>query len=119
MPNQIFPNTIHSVIYKSMDYIEFDTSPTDEDCVQVSRTVDYYDNMKAEAIRFRNMLTDIFPDAPGFFKIKTNEHDYGPYLEVRYVFDDNEDDGWKWANFIESNLPQTWNDTEVKKPKWL
>lgn len=92
------------------DYIEFDTTPVDEPCVGVSRTEDYMPAMREEAKRYKAMLEAKFPDAPGFFSIKSMEHDFGTYLEIRYNF--AEDTGWDYANHIESNLPAKWSDTD-------
>jgi len=94
-----------------MQYIEFDSTPYEEDCVQVRTGENYMPAMRAQANRMIEMLEARFPDAPGYFSIKSCPHDFGSYLEIRYCFEG--DDGWGWANFIEDNWPSTWGDTQV------
>jgi hypothetical protein len=93
-------------------YLEFDCSPTNEAGVQVSKTDDYLPAMREEAKRMIDLLEKKFPDAPGYFCIKRQSHDFGTYLEIRYVFDE-EEDGWDYTNHIENNWPKTWNDDVV------
>ncbi len=92
------------------EYIEFDTSPVNEDCVQVDKKTDYLPAMKAEARRMIELLDKKFPWADGNFRIKSQEHDFGTYVEIRYTFSEDE---WHLANCIESNFPQTWEDDAV------
>ena len=96
----------------SNTYVEFDCSPTDETGVSVSKTEEYMPKMREEANRMIDLLETKFQDAPGEFKRSRCEHDFGPYLEIRYCFTDDEYN-WKWANFIESNWPVTWGDNTV------
>jgi len=97
-----------------MDYIEFETSPSDEPCVQVDSNADYMPAMKAEASRMLELLEQRFPDLEGHFKISRQSHDFGSYLEIRFCYCDN-DNGIKEMQFVEENYPRTWNDTEVLK----
>lgn len=97
-----------------MESIEFETSPTDETCVQVDSSVDYMPAMKAEAKRMLELLEKRFPDLEGYFKISRQSHDFGCYLEIQFKYDDT-DDGIKEMQFVEGNYPATWNDTEVLK----
>jgi hypothetical protein len=95
-------------------YIEFDTSPTNEDCVSVSKTEDYIPKMKEEANRMVALLDKKFQNLPGYFGRKTVSHDFGSYIEIRYYFDDDAE-GWASSNFVESNWPMTWNDDATCK----
>jgi hypothetical protein len=95
-----------------MEYIEFGTAPNSEDCVSVDKNTDYLPAMCEEARRFKKMLEDKFPNVSGFFTIKSNSHDFGSYLEVRYNFSDDEQ-GWSECNLVENNCPEFWTDTEV------
>ena len=93
-------------------YLEFDCSPTNEVGVGISKTDDYLPAMREEARRMIALLEKKFPDAPGDFRIKSQPHDFGTYLEIRYYFDEDEN-GWDYANHIENNWPNTWEDDEV------
>lgn len=95
-----------------MEYIEFDTAPVNEECVQVSKTEDYWGAMCAEATRYKEMLEKRFPDVNGYFTVATAQHDFGSYKEIRFKFEDSEE-GWRECNFVENNLPLTWDDNEI------
>lgn len=98
----------------AMDFIEFDTTPTNEPCVSVDSKVDYMPAMRAEANRMKELLEERFPDVGGYFKISSMPHDFGPYLEMRFYYSDD-DDGIKEMQHVESNWPQTWEDVEPMK----
>jgi len=95
------------------DYLELGgTTPSDEDCVNVSSKVDYMPAMRAEANRYVEMLKLRFPNCDAVdFVIKTNPHDFGSYLDIRAVF--YTEIGREQAFFIEENMPSKWTDTEV------
>ena len=93
------------------DYIEFDTCPTNEYCVQVSKTDNYMPQMREQANAMLEMLREKFPDVPGTFKISSAEHDFGTYLEIRYYY--NVDSlGLTSLNLVEENFPQHWSDNQ-------
>ena len=61
------------------DYIELGSAPAEEDCVQVSRTEDYYDAMRDECNRYRSLLEQKCPIPDGVnarYSIKKFQHDY-------------------------------------------
>lgn len=93
-------------------YETFDTTPTNEDCVQVSQDTDYKQTMGEETKRMVKLLEDKFPDLNGFFDSKWCNHDFGSYQEIRFRFEDTEE-GWAEYNLVEDNWPKTWEDTDV------
>ena len=93
------------------DYIEFDCSPIEETCVQVSSKEDYMPQMREQAKRMLSLLQKKFNKFPGYFSIKAQSHDFGTYLEIRYFFDADEE-GYKSARAVETHYPLTWNDDE-------
>ena len=95
-----------------MEYIDLDTSPINESCVQVSTKTEYLSDMRKEALRMVELLNNKFPNITGDFSIVWYPHDFGKYAQIRYSFDDDEE-GWRSSNFVESNFPETWQDTEV------
>lgn len=94
-----------------MVYIEFDTTPVNESCISVDSNTDYMPAMRAEANRMKELLEKRFADLNGYFKISSMSHDFGSYLEMRFYYNDDED-GTKEMQHVESNYPQTWQDTE-------
>jgi len=107
------------------DYISLDTTPSSEPCVSVNPNVDYYEPMKEEAKRYKAMLEDRYYaiqdklDIYGYFKIQRNEHDFGSYLDVVFVFDDDYDDSQTLAYFIEDSAPEKWDDEPLTVEDFL
>ena len=97
------------------EYLELGPTPYGEECVQVS-DADYYSKMKVETKKYIEQLEKRFPqlgDAHCSLRVKGFSHDFGTYHEVciRYNEDDNIAVGF--AYFVESNLPEFWNDDKV------
>jgi len=93
------------------DYITLGTSPVNENCVCVTDKENYMPAMLEEARRFKSLLESLFPtpeDVIGYFTIKSFPHDFGTYLEVCAVYDDEEENSANWAYGIEDNLPENW-----------
>jgi hypothetical protein len=94
------------------DYLDLDTVPVDESCAAVGQP-DYQKRARLEARAFIAQLERTFPDAVAagvYFKVKSNPHDFGSYLSVQVVFDDEDEAQTEWAYTIESELPNTWDD---------
>lgn len=99
-------------------YFEVDTCPINEPGVSVQRGVDYMPAMREEAERFKKMVEEtVMQDAPEgtWLSINCVEHDFGPYLEMRLNFDEDIEEHVQFMLWFEVNLPETWEDTEVKK----
>ena len=96
--------------------IELGSTPHDEDCTQVSRNTDYGDAMRAECMRYRDMLERRFPFAEDHrvrFVMKREYHDFGPYYEVAVKYPFTDDEACDLCTFIENNCPGTWDDEKV------
>jgi hypothetical protein len=94
------------------DCLELGASPMGENCVQVEETGAYYESMRAECSRYKEMLKKRFPMAANMFRIKSFSHEFGSYCEVVIVYTEDEDACNK-AYFVEGNLPELWSDEEV------
>lgn len=93
--------------------LELGCSPKGENCVQVSKEKDYLYEMRAELIRYKEMLQKRFPfisKISAYFSISWSQHDFGKYGEVVIKFPE---EFWNIAEFVESNLPEYWNDEKV------
>src|SRR5574344_870496 len=93
------------------DYIELGSAPIEEDCVQVSRTEDYYDAMREECRRYRALLEIKCPIPEGInarYSIKQFPHDFGSYTEVCILFDDEDEAACDFAYNLENELPLRW-----------
>lgn len=100
------------------EYLELACTPLSEDCVQVRPDRNYLPEMKKEVQRFKEMLETRFPIPENLigqfgFSIKRNNHDFGMYMEVCCWFNDNNETAEDFAYFVESNLPETWDDKDI------
>ena len=94
------------------DFLDLDTVPVDDPSASVGQP-DYSTRARLEARAFVAQLQRAFPDAVAagvYFKIKSNPHDFGSYLSVQMVFDDDDEAQTEWAFTIEGELPNTWDD---------
>jgi hypothetical protein len=90
------------------DCYEFSCTPTDEDCVQVSSTKEYMPAMRAEAQRMIDVCKKLWPKVN--FKIHSNPHDFGSYLDIRVYFDDTDEESWNQLSKIDTEWPSTWDE---------
>jgi hypothetical protein len=94
------------------DYLDLDTVPCDEPCASVGQP-DYSTRARLEARAYVAQLQRAFPDAVAagvYFRIKSNPHDFGSYLSVQVVYDDDDEAQTEWAYMIEDELPIAWDD---------
>jgi len=94
------------------DYLDLAPVPIDEPCAQVGPT-DYLPRMRSECKAFAAQLERTFPDAVAAgvrFRVKSNPHDMGSYLEVQVVFNDEDEAQTEWAYTIENEIPEAWGD---------
>jgi hypothetical protein len=97
------------------EILELACSPLSESCVQVSSEENYLPKMKDELIRFQAQLEKRFPIPEGIsvrFFIKWQPHDFGRYGEVAIEFIPDTK-GEDFAFFVESNLPEIWDDSNI------
>ena len=94
------------------DWIEFDTVPYNVECEPAGG-----DGLKSrrEAKAMINQLRRLFGDEPlgARLCIKSCPHDFGEYLEIRCVFNDEVDDAVHYAYCIDDAFPAEW-DAEAK-----
>ena len=94
------------------DFLDLSPVPIDEPCAQVGPG-DYMPRMRSECKAFVAQLERAFPDALAAgvrFRIRSNPHDFGSYLEVQACFDDEDEAQTEWAYTIEAELPWFWDD---------
>lgn len=99
------------------DFLDIESAPYEENCVQVNPKTNYMPAMRAEAIKFKEMLEKRFAkliEQTGvYLRIASNSHDFGSYLSIKICFDDSNEKQIDAAYFIESNMPATWDDDYV------
>ena len=111
------------MLFRSMntDYLVIGSTPADEDCVQVCDNKPYMEEMRKECERFRDLLRDAYPppvdekgEKRGGLKVKSFPHDFGTYMEVVAVYDQDYPPAVDWAYELEGNTPATWDElTEI------
>ena|SRR3990167_1272859 len=100
------------------DFFDLGSTPSDEECVQVSKNQDYLGDMKREVKRYKDYLERLFSipeelEGDCFFSIKSNSHDFGTYYEVVIKFNDEVDLAGEFASYVEHYCPQTWDETLI------
>lgn len=95
------------------DYIEINTAPLEERCVQVSKDTPHIVEMRAEAIRYIHILKARFENFDGVsYQIRTNDHELGTYLDIHLVCNADDMEGREQALFMADNLPMKWTSDE-------
>jgi hypothetical protein len=94
------------------DFYEFECTPIEENCVQVSKNEDYMPAMRAEAKRMIDICRKLWPTME--FRIASNEHDFGSYLSIKVYFDDTDEGAWDQINKIENEWPLTWDEANQR-----
>jgi hypothetical protein len=94
----------------AQDYIALGPVPCDEDCEQVGTK--NYDSQKAfdECSRFKQLILKKFGNPPEGAKVRIKHfpHDFGTYMEVCVVFDEDNQEAIDYAFKVEENLPMNW-----------
>jgi hypothetical protein len=101
-----------------IDCINLDGTPYGEDCVQVSSTKDYYDDMRNEVYIYKHQLEREFGDTlvgSMRFRVQWHPHDFGPYASVVLVYDDECEDEIELVNKIEEKLPEFWDEKALER----
>ena len=101
------------------DYISIGSAPCNEDCVQVNPEGDYHQDMRAECLRFLELVSKkLGPEPQGAsLAIKGNPHDFGTYYDVVCYFDDGNEEAREYALLCEAEAPATWGDDMLSPEK--
>lgn len=99
------------------DYVFLGPAPAMEDCAQVGED-DYSARSRKECRAYVAQIKRHFaakgiaiPD--GFLRIKSEAHDFGSYLEVACLVNNEEE--WDLALALESDGPENWDDEARKE----
>lgn len=97
------------------DYLTLGGTPAEESCAQVG-SENYHRDARKECNVFIRQLIRHFPEVPSgaSFTVKSFPHDFGSYLEVAIVFDDESEAAVKYACKVDRELPTLW-DAEARK----
>lgn len=100
-----------------MDYINIGSAPFDEDCVQVG-DADYYRKSRIESKAFIHAIRKKLGPEPdrAMLRIKEFPHDFGSYIEVVCLYDENDEEATAYAMKCESESPATWEEVGMKNP---
>jgi hypothetical protein len=101
----------------TFEFIELGSSPANENCVQVSKTQDYQNEMKKECKAYSNqikrvMLANNYNIDNLNIRIFTKgfEHDFGMYYEVVIKYPYDIEEACNAAYWCEANLPLDWDE---------
>ena len=92
-----------------MDYISIGSTPLYERCTQVG-TPDYWERAREECRRFLDLIRKkLGPEPPGArLKVKSFPHDFGSYLEVVCLFEEDNEEAKSYAYKCEAEAPTKW-----------
>jgi hypothetical protein len=98
-----------------MDYMEFDTAPSEEKCASVGED-NYYIKAKMEYDALVNQIKQIFGLVPETvsFRFKGCPHDFGTYYQLMIKYDENNEAAEEYIYKIENEFPKFW-DKEAKR----
>lgn len=92
--------------------------PSAEPCAGV----DEVDKSKAECRALINQLKRMHGEPPmsARLKIVGNPHDFGTYYTVNCVFVDGDEEAEEYANKLENELPEYWDEAALRElnPDW-
>ena len=94
-----------------IEYLNLDSVPLDENCTSPK---DGLQPQIDEAKKMIAMLTKRFPNCNKIkYKINHNPHDFGTYIDIKVLYDDENEESESQALFVEENFPMTWTDEEI------
>lgn len=98
------------------DYLEFDTVPSNEPCVQIGHE-NYWNLATLEADVLIDQLKRTFPQAYPLgldFKKTYNDHDFGRYIGIKIVYNSDIPDH-ELVYDIDKNFPEQWDEVSLDK----
>jgi hypothetical protein len=99
------------------DYIEFETTPSDEPCVQVGHDL-YRPIASMEAQLMKSQLEELlltkYSDILINITITQCPHDFGTYYELRAYYDGDNEKQSEQAFFLDNNYPEEWSPDKKK-----
>lgn len=98
------------------NYIELcRTTPSEEKCAQVG-DLNYMINARIEANTYIEQLTRTFGQNPEgtYFRVTDNPHDFGVYLDIRFTFDDDNEQHLEYMQEIETG-DEKWDNESIKQ----
>lgn len=97
------------------DYLSIGPTPSGEECAQVGSD-NYTERARKECKAFKEQLIRTFGEPPfgAGFRIKSNPHDFGSYLDVEVYYEEEIEEAIAYAFNVENEVPEFWDD-EAKK----
>jgi hypothetical protein len=90
------------------------TTPHDEPCIQMGDS-NYRRNSNLECLALIAQLRrERGPEPSGAsYKITSNSHDFGNYLDVEIEFEEDNEEAVEFALMIESEIPAKWDSQSL------
>jgi hypothetical protein len=95
------------------DYYEFETTPSEEPCQQLGPKYDQ-DLARKEARRTIDQIVRQFGEPPegSRFSITSSPHEFGSYYSIRFKYDDNNEEHYKYLSNVDENWPKEYDNQE-------
>jgi hypothetical protein len=113
-------NRIHQTRFSiaSVDYITLSSSPLDEQCTQAGGSLN---DMQTECQALKDQMLRTYgpePENTEFF-IMENYHDFGTYLELAFLYPDNEEQDEASALIFDyldkiQTIPDLWDEISIQ-----
>lgn len=92
------------------------TVPHDESCVQLgSENYEKFSMLEAQTLREQIFRKVGNPPAGCRINIIRCPHDFGTYLDLAVIYDDESEENVKWMLECESKIPFNWDEESLKK----
>ena len=90
------------------------TTPYEEECAQLG-SPHYMTRAHHEAQAFAGQLIRLHGNPPDGARLKTIycEHDFGTYLDLALVYDEDNEEHVEWMLKIESGIPDKWDQAAI------
>lgn len=100
----------------TIDYLEFDTVPSSEPCVQIGdENYRYLAVLEADVLidQLKRMYPQAYPLGISF-KRTYNNHDFGQYVGIKVIFNEDIPDH-ELVYDIDKNFPEHWDEISVSR----
>jgi hypothetical protein len=101
---------------KMKDSISIEIVPLDEPCAQL-KDPGYAERSVMEYKAMYNQLLRMFgpPRGNAYLKKVSNSHDFGSYITLDIIFDEDNEEESAWAYHIDNNLPERWDKEAIRE----
>lgn len=92
------------------------TVPHGEDCMQLgAENYDKFSNLEADTLIDQIIRQLGQPPEGTYFKKIKCPHDFGTYLDIALVYDENDETSEAYFLYVDQNMPEYWDNISEEK----